>query len=124
MSELYMRKFDRWIRSYDSVYYYARFVDDIIVFSNSHKDSLNLIANLNSKLCELAEGLTINKNKTELFNGKTLENLDIQDGKKSVKNIRLNYLGYLFSKQLIEEKSVKKDFININNLKYTVENDI
>lgn len=123
MSELYMRKFDRWIRSFDSVYYYARFVDDIIVFSNSLKDSINLIANLNSKLCELAEGLTINKNKTELFNGKTLENLDIQNGIKSIKNIRLNYLGYSFSKQYIEEKLVKKDFVNINNLKYTVENE-
>lgn len=123
MSELYMRKFDRWIRSFDSVYYYARFVDDIIVFSNSLKDSINLIANLNSKLCELAEGLTINKNKTELFDGKTLENLDIQNGIKSIKNIRLNYLGYSFSKQYIEEKLVKKDFVNINNLKYTVKNE-
>ena len=70
MSELYMRKFDRWIRSFDSVYFYARFVDDIIVFSNSLKDSLILIANLNSQLSELAEGLTINLKKTELFEGK------------------------------------------------------
>ncbi|MCU0402113.1 MAG: RNA-directed DNA polymerase, partial [Algoriphagus sp.] len=64
MSELYMRKFDRWVRSYDSVYYYARFVDDIIIFSNSLKDSLSLIENLNVKLELLAEGLSINHKKT------------------------------------------------------------
>lgn len=97
MSELYMRKFDRWIRSFDSVYYYARFVDDIIVFSNSLKDSLILIANLNSQLSELAEGLTINQKKTELFDGKTLENLDIDTGTKLIKKNKLNYLGYSFS---------------------------
>lgn len=97
MSELYMRKFDRWIRSFDSVYYYARFVDDIIVFSNSLKDSLILIANLNSQLSELAEGLTINQKKTELFDGKTLENLDIDTGTKLIKKNKFNYLGYSFS---------------------------
>lgn len=105
MSELYMRKFDRWIRSFDSVYYYARFVDDIIVFSNSLKDSLNLIANLNSQLCELAEGLTINKKKTELFDGKTLENLDIEKGTKLTKKNKLDYLGYSFSVENGRSKS-------------------
>lgn len=107
MSELYMRKFDRWIRSYDSVYYYARFVDDIIVFSNSLKDSLNLIASLNSQLSELAEGLTINKKKTELFDGKTLENLDIDKGIKLTKKNKLDYLGYSFSAENGRSKSRK-----------------
>jgi len=120
MSELYMRKFDRWVCSYDSVYYYARFVDDIIIFSNSLKDSLKLISHLNVQLIELAEGLSINQKKTELFDGKTLENLDINNGKKSVKRLNLNYLGYSFSKQLIEQKLIKKDFRNVLNLKYSV----
>jgi hypothetical protein len=96
MSELYMRKFDRWVRSYDSVYYYARFVDDIIIFSNSLKDSLSLIENLNPQLNILAEGLSINEKKTELFDGKTLENLDIKNGKKIRLKHKLDYLGYSF----------------------------
>lgn len=107
MSELYMRKFDRWIRSFDSVYYYARFVDDIIVFSNSLKDSLILIANLNSQLDELAEGLTINHKKTELFEGETLENLNIGTGTKLVKKNKLAYLGYSFSVENGYSKSRK-----------------
>lgn len=96
MSELYMRKFDRWIRSYDSVYYFARFVDDIIIFSNSLKDSLSLIANLNFQLNELAEGLVINEKKTQLFDGKTLENLDTEFGTRKSKKNNLDYLGYSF----------------------------
>lgn len=122
MSELYMRKFDRWVRSYDSVYYFARFVDDIIIFSNSLKDSLSLIENLNPQLKILAEGLSINHKKTELFDGKTLTSLDIVSGKSIPKKPRhkLDYLGYSFSKLFIPEKIVPKKIQNINKLRYTV----
>lgn len=104
MSELYMRKFDRWVRSYDSVYYYARFVDDIIIFSNSLKDSLSLIKNLNPQLNILAEGLFMNQKKTEMFDGKTLENLDIEIGTKIRQRHKLDYLGYSFR---IENRKTK-----------------
>jgi hypothetical protein len=33
MAELYMRKFDSIVQSINSVYYYARYVDDIIIFT-------------------------------------------------------------------------------------------
>jgi len=118
LSELYMRKFDRWIRSYDSVYYYARFVDDIIVFSNSLKDSLNLISNLNSHLSKLAEGLTINQKKTELFDGKTLENLDINNGSKLSKKNKLDYLGYSFRVENGRSKN-RKLIVSIADKKVT-----
>lgn len=109
MSELYMRKFDRWVRSYDSVYYYARFVDDIIIFSNSLKDSISLIKNLNQQLKFLAEGLTINQKKTELFDGKTLENLDIKSGSKIRRKHKLDYLGYSFriENEITKERKLK-----------------
>ncbi|HBN05407.1 MAG TPA: hypothetical protein DD434_06420, partial [Bacteroidales bacterium] len=118
LSELYMRKFDRWIRSYDSVYYYARFVDDIIVFSNSLKDSLNLISNLNSQLSKLAEGLTINQKKTELFDGKTLENLNINNGSKLSKKNKLDYLGYSFRVENGRSKN-RKLIVSIADKKVT-----
>jgi Reverse transcriptase (RNA-dependent DNA polymerase) len=111
MSELYMRKFDRWVRSYDSVYYYARFVDDIIIFSNSLKDSLCLIENLNPQLNTLAEGLSINQKKTELFDGKTLEKLDIINRNKIRLNHKLDYLGYSFR---IENRRTKKRKLTVS----------
>jgi hypothetical protein len=118
MSELYMRKFDRWVRSYDSVYYYARFVDDIIIFSNSLPDSLKLISSLNPQLKDLAEGLTINYNKTELFDGKTIENLDIENGKKLIKNHKLDYLGYSFKVENGRSKN-RKLIVSIAEKKVT-----
>jgi len=39
MSELYMKYFDLAIRRVEGVYYYARFVDDIIVFCSSERSS-------------------------------------------------------------------------------------
>ena len=118
MSELYMRKFDRWVCSYDSVYYYARFVDDIIIFSNSLPDSLKLISSLNSQLKDLAEGLTINYNKTELFDGKTIENLDIENGKKLIKKHKLDYLGYSFKAENGRSKN-RKLIVSIAEKKVT-----
>lgn len=118
MSELYMRKFDRWVRSYDSVYYFARFVDDIIIFSNSLIDSLKLISNLNSQLKELAEGLSINQTKTELFDGKTLENLDIVSGRKLIKKHKLDYLGYSFKVENGRSKN-RKLIVSIADKKVT-----
>lgn len=124
MSELYMRKFDRWVRSYDSVYYYARFVDDIIIFSNSLKDSISLIKNLNPQLKILAEGLSVNEKKTELFDGKTLQSLHVTSGESITKKSRnkLEYLGYSFSKNIVPEKIVSKKIQNINKLRYTITN--
>lgn len=36
LAEVYMQDFDRKIRSWDSVFFYARFVDDFVIFSTSN----------------------------------------------------------------------------------------
>lgn len=122
LSEIYMRKFDKWIRRFQGVYYYARFVDDIIIFSNSLTNSISLIQNLDSKLSELAEGLKTNSRKTELFDGKTLKAIDINSGKVIPKSKQLEYLGYSFIKEKEQINiEVPKSFKNVEKLKYTVE---
>ena len=121
LSEIYMRKFDKWIRRLDGVYYYARFVDDIVIFSNSLPSCLNLINSLDSKLAVLADGLKINHSKTELFDGKTLKPLDITNGKLLRSSKPLDYLGYSFKKENEQVKTpLPKKFKNIENLKFTV----
>lgn len=120
LSEIYMRKFDKWISRFPSVYYYARFVDDIIVFSNSLQSSLKLIHDLNEELTELAEGLLINEDKTELFSGNNISLLNKGNGKLLDSNKSLEYLGYSFSK--VQEQSAflnKKKFSIVSNLRYT-----
>lgn len=123
LSEIYMRKFDRWIRRVEGVYYYARFVDDIIIFSNSLPNCISLIANLDSKFSDLAEGLKINNLKTELYDGKTLKAIDIQNGKALTKSKQLEYLGYSFIKEKEQiNVPIPKTFKNVEKLKYTIEN--
>lgn len=110
LSEIYLRKFDRWIRNFDGVYYYARFVDDIIIFSNSSKKALALIKEIKPQLSSLAEGLELNENKTQLFEGLKIDKLDILDGKIREKESHLEYLGYKFFKEKISKEKSKSEY--------------
>jgi hypothetical protein len=66
-AEIYLRKFDRIITRNESVYFYARFVDDFIIFLTDGK-----IANqMKSELQEyLPANLSINESKTIVFDDK------------------------------------------------------
>lgn len=115
LSEIYMRKIDRWVKSHKGVFYYARFVDDIIVFSYSLEDALHLIHNVDSRLNEFAAGLMINQSKTQLYDGIKLDRLRLKNGEKQISGDSLEYLGYKFIKNndsslsvLIAEKKLKK----------------
>lgn len=83
MSELYMKYFDLTIRRIEGVYYYARFVDDIIVFCSTER-SINLVREtapegLNSL------GLTLNTEKSYTWSS-------------TAHGTELVYLGYAFKK--------------------------
>lgn len=87
LSEIYMRKFDNWVRSYKGVFFYARFVDDMIIFTTSPDSVADLHSEMNKKLNELAEGLVLNSNKTQVFKSSLI-----------FANNPLEYLGYKFVK--------------------------
>ncbi len=104
MSEIYMRKFDKWIKNCSGVYYYARFVDDIIIFTNTLKNAQLVLESIGKNLDELSNGLKINSNKTQLYNGLSLERLSLDDFQKYHENHPLEYLGYKFSKTKVKNK--------------------
>lgn len=81
MSELYMKYFDLDIRRMEGVFYYARFVDDIIVFCNSQKTQENVWVKIPKMLDCM--GLQLNSSKSYKWN-------DQQS------TIKLVYLGYTF----------------------------
>jgi hypothetical protein len=62
LSELYMRKFDRILSSHPTVYYYARFVDDIIIFTTASSEYIESLA-----LDSLPLGLKFNNKKDVLI---------------------------------------------------------
>ncbi|WP_353637210.1 antiviral reverse transcriptase Drt3a [Pseudomonas sp. MYb327] len=83
LSELYIREFDRYVRALDGVYYYARYVDDFIIFCHTKTDKL-----LESieKLKQL--DLTLNYKKIKTIHSETLSN------KHPENNGHLSFLGY------------------------------
>lgn len=102
LSELYMRDFDKKIKSLNGVYYYARYVDDIIIFSFKEIDIKELIENKNY----LPEGLSINTEKYEY--------LKIVGSS----NFKLDFLGYEFKYMKTEKKlNVSISTNKINKIK-------
>lgn len=101
LSELYMRGFDKWIRRYEGVYFYARFVDDIIVFCNNKKCLNKLKQEIDANL---GDGLMKNISKTGIY-----------DGNNILSTKPLEYLGYKFITSL--EGSKKTLIISIADKK-------
>jgi hypothetical protein len=90
LSEIYMRKFDRWVRTTTGIYYYARFVDDIIIFSNNEEVVNNIRQNINSRL---EKGLRKKEVKTDTYKGENIR-----------KSKPLEYLGYKFTTETVNKK--------------------
>lgn len=64
LSELRMKYFDLSLRRVEGVYYYARFVDDIIVFCSSRRSADMVMETAKAELYKL--GLTLN-DKSHIF---------------------------------------------------------
>ena len=97
LSEIYLRKFDRQIKRTTSVFYYARFVDDILIFCTSKKQAEEIQNSLNENL---PKGLKANKLKTKIYNSNSI-----------LESEPLIYLGYEFWKK--EEGDETKLIISI-----------
>jgi len=116
LTEIYMRSFDNNARSLPGVYYYARYVDDIIIFSYK-----NTVTEDVKKLKQfLPDGLKINKKKSRTLpvQCRCIRNCSCTNNCKcrqqcaceheANKNITLDYLGYIFSFSDIPKGQDKK----------------
>lgn len=83
MAEMYMKYFDLEMRRVDGVYYYARYVDDIIVFCSSFESQSRAWKAAEDSLLKL--GLELNKDKSYKWSSRQAYN-------------ELTYLGYTFKK--------------------------
>ncbi|KJD34994.1 reverse transcriptase [Tamlana sedimentorum] len=113
LAELYLRGFDKKVKSLNNVTYYCRYVDDIvIIITPNHKNESKSIKTYKNEVKNIllsSTRLKINTIKTKVID-LTPNN---QDRKRSIK-YELTYLGYKFiisySKK---EKSITKDDIQI-----------
>lgn len=65
LSELYMKYIDLSLRRVDGVYYYARFVDDIILFCSSQRSQVNVMEKATRELADV--GLSLNLEKSYIW---------------------------------------------------------
>lgn len=100
LSELYIRDFDRYVRTLDGVYYYARYVDDFIIFC--HARSNEILQDVESKLKSL--GLALNHKKL-----KTVQSDALHNGTE-----RLGFLGY---EHYVESESSVKIRVSSNRVR-------
>lgn len=86
LSELYMRDFDAQARNIEGVYFYARFVDDILIFSYKYPMSLRAALQGN-----LPSGMQFNEQKERVLGFDKYGNCAQYDGSPEI-----SYLGYRF----------------------------
>lgn len=102
LSEIYMKKFDTQVSRFSGVYFYARYVDDIIIFSYLSPDGL-----IEKARAHLPAGLRFNNEKTRSFefdkSGKCVSTHHIRN---------FEYLGYNFKFDKIP--SNKKTAVEVN----------
>jgi hypothetical protein len=98
LANFLMRRFDEWARAHPSIYFYARYVDDIIFISNISEIETDFVRELES---QLPVGLSLNKKKTQIYCVR--EKTKVQKGQEKDKPaqrklmLALDYLGYNFS---------------------------
>lgn len=102
MSELYMKYFDLEIRRMDGVFYYARFVDDIIIFCSSETAQENVWNAVPDMLQKM--GLHLNPSKSYKW---------CSDNPR----VNLTYLGYTFLPQSEKKVEIVIDQRKVNVIK-------
>ena len=101
LAEIYLRTFDSIIRSTQHVYYYQRFVDDIVLFTTNEAQSM--VNQLESQLTAI--GLSLNMEKT------------VAISESPTSTAHFTYLGYEFNRQPVSKKGATKISVTIDPAK-------
>lgn len=87
LSEIYLQEFDRKVRNIDGVYFYKRYVDDIVLIANPNKITLE---DCWKAMKEISESLGLDVHEDDDKVVLSLLNNDSEE------ETRFNYLGYQF----------------------------
>lgn len=102
MSELYMKYFDLEVRRIEGVFYYARFVDDIIVFCSSKNAQDTVWKKVPDLLWKL--GLSLNEAKSYKWDSEDTQSI-------------LTYLGYSFVQKSAKRVAISMAERKMNTIK-------
>ncbi len=102
LAEIALQKFDNFIKQHSNVYYYGRYVDDIIIITNAKEDEEKFDDAMKEKLKNLSCSLSFNTNSNKYKTLSIMENKNMED---------FEYLGY---KILIDNIDNKKNYRKIS----------
>ncbi|QWL71609.1 RNA-directed DNA polymerase [Aeromonas hydrophila] len=105
ISDLVLYEFDKTIKKNDNVFYYSRFVDDIIVITSGQENKSLFI---NEMKDNLPHGLYFNFKKE-----KVIDSPPIDKKAASRTQVNINYLGYKYLATSLIEDGVRKVEIDI-----------
>lgn len=105
ISDLVLSDFDRVIKRNENVFYYSRFVDDIIIITSGLEDKYDFIVELKN---ELPDGLCFNFKKE-----KVIDSPEIIKKSAGYHQVSINYLGYKYITTSLTEDGVRKVEIDI-----------
>lgn len=112
LAELFMKKFDNEIKKIDSIFFYARYVDDIIIFSTKKIEPETIQNILNSSQALASE--------TKLFlNKKKTENYEVLSEPKE-NMYEFSFLGYHFKSNLGKNVIISIDHKKVNKIKLKI----
>ncbi|WP_258962035.1 reverse transcriptase domain-containing protein, partial [Klebsiella pneumoniae] len=92
LSELYLSEFDRNINLHPEVFYYSRFVDDMVIISSGNEDQK---AFMKQVVDFLPNGLKLNKNKLNI--SPLIPKRSKGDNNNDKLLHKFDFLGYSFS---------------------------
>ena len=93
LSDYFMKEFDESIKALPHVFYYARYVDDIIIITDGYEDEEGFIGDIKRSL---PAGLELN-NKKFYISDKALKSNQVNSKSPKKNLMKFEYLGYSFS---------------------------
>lgn len=93
LSEYFMQSFDSYVKDAKHVFYYARYVDDIVVITDGFEDSVVFLNELKSAL---PNGLCFNKGKKNFVSDVIFKSLNKKQIGQPKVLLSFEYLGYDF----------------------------
>ncbi|HGM7926795.1 TPA: antiviral reverse transcriptase Drt3a [Pseudomonas aeruginosa] len=110
LSELMMQSFDDEIKGHPEVFFYSRYVDDIIILTSKSEDEKDLLSVINRSL---PSGLALNTQKTTYC--ETINNVrPYKPGQPATKVLNLEFLGYKLVVSEPEKTTEKSQFRDVH----------
>lgn len=107
LSDLMMTSFDKKAASQSTVYFFARYVDDIVIITNASENAVEFIQLIDNIL---PDGLALNGAKQKVVEDlKRVESIKAKDAPAPVR-FSIDYLGYQFGVYDPIKKKNEKDF--------------